>query len=219
MATGDQDDVRARIKALLPYRWFPDTTPVLDALLSGFAWGLAQIYALVQYAKLQTRIGTATDGFLDLIAYDYFGTSLQRRQQELDDPFRSRILATLLRPKATRPGMIAALTTLTGRAPIVFEPFRPDDTGGWGIACGWSTGGAWGAINLPAQAFIKAFRPAGSGIPNVAGWGSSYGAWGGGYSAWASLKQVVGAVTDQNIMDTINETAAAGTTMWVQILS
>jgi hypothetical protein len=74
--TGDQTDILGRIKALLPFRWFPDTTPVLDALLSGIAWSLALIYSLIQYAKNQTRIATASDGFLDLISYDFFGINL-----------------------------------------------------------------------------------------------------------------------------------------------
>ena len=92
MAAGDQTDILGRIKALLPFRWFPDITPVLDALLSGVAWALSFIYSLIQYAKLQTRIATASDGFLDLIAFDFFGTSLLRRQQETDVSFRGRIL-------------------------------------------------------------------------------------------------------------------------------
>src|ERR1700722_7829173 len=131
MATGDQNDMLARIKALLPNGWFRGLTPVLDALLSGYAWSLSFIYQLIQYAQLQTRIATATDGFLDLISFDFFGNTLLRRQQEQDNPFRARILATLLREKATRKGMNDALVNLTGRTPIIFEPSRPADTGGW----------------------------------------------------------------------------------------
>jgi hypothetical protein len=216
---GDQANILARIKALLPFRWFPDSTPVLDALLSGPAWALAQIYALIQYAKLQTRIATATDGFLDLISYDFFGTSLLRRLQETDSAFRTRILATLFRPKATRQGMIDALVNLTGRTPVIFEPARPLDTGGYGVACGYGVAGGWGSLQYPAQAFITAFRPAGSGIPNVAGYGSSYGSYGGGFSMWASLAQITGAVTDADIMATIDATKAAGTRMWVRLQS
>src|SRR5580658_3900532 len=110
MAAGDSNDCLTRIKSLLPYRWFPDSTPILDALLSGPAWALSFIYSLIQYAQSQTRIATATDGFLDLISYDFFGSNLPRNQQEFDASFRARILATLLRPKATRPAMISMLT-------------------------------------------------------------------------------------------------------------
>src|SRR5690242_14267395 len=132
--TGDANDMLARIKALLPTRWFNENSPVLNAVLSGLAYGLSLIYSLVTYAQLQTRIATATDAFLDLISFDFFGSSLPRRKQEADAPFRVRIIATLLRAKGTRPGMIAALETLTGRTPIIFEPARPADTGAYGAA-------------------------------------------------------------------------------------
>src|SRR4051794_13359328 len=103
MATGDANDMLARIKALLPAGWFKGDTPVLDAVLSAAAYGLSFIYSQIAYAKLQTRIGTATDGFLDLISFDFFGGSLPRRKQEVDASFRARIIATLLRAKGTRP--------------------------------------------------------------------------------------------------------------------
>jgi hypothetical protein len=219
--TGDQDDMLARIKSLLPRGWFVGDTPVLDALLSGFAWSLSLIYSLIQYARLQTRIGTATDGFLDLIAFDFFGITLPRRLQEQDDPFRARILATLLREKVTRNGMIAALVNLTGIAPIIFEPGRPADTGAYGVSTsGYGMAGGYGSLQLTAQAFIKAFRPAGSGIPFVAGYGASSGGYGTpSRAAWSSLSQIQGFVTDTDIFSTIAKTKAEGTTMWVQLQS
>jgi hypothetical protein len=216
---GDQSNILGRLKALLPFRWFPDSTPVLDALLSSAAWALSQVYSLIQYAKLQTRIATATDGFLDLISFDFFGNNLLRNLGELDAAFRTRILATLLRPKATRPGMIAVLTALTGRAPIIFEPARPLDTGAYGASiCGYGAAGGYGSLQLRAQAFIIAYRPAASGIPYVAGYGSAPS----GYSTpsraeWCSLSQIQGAVTDSAIFATVNATKAAGSEMWVQL--
>jgi hypothetical protein len=219
MAAGDQADCLNRLKSLLPQGWFPDSTPVLDALLSGFAWALSLVYSLIQYAQLQTRIATATDGFLDLISFDFFGNNLTRNQQELDAAFRTRILATLLRPKATRPGMIAVLTALTGRAPIIFEPARPLDTGAYGASiCGYGVAGGYGSLQLRAQAFIVAFRPSSSGIPYVAGYGSPSGGYGTPSRAeWASLSEVEGAVTDSDLFATVNSTKAAGTEMWVQL--
>jgi hypothetical protein len=219
MATGDANDCLTRIKSLLPNRWFPDSTPVLDALLAGAAWALSLIYSLVQYAQIQTRIATATDGFLDLISFDFFGNNLPRNQQELDAPFRARILATLLRPKATRPGMISVLTALTGRAPIIFEPARPLDTGAYGASiCGYGVAGGYGSLLLRAQAFIVAFRASSSGIPFVAGYGSSSG----GYSTasraeWCSLSQIQGAVTDSDIFATVASTEAAGVQCWTRL--
>jgi hypothetical protein len=217
--TGDADEMLTRLKALLPRGWFGDSTPVLDALLSGFAYTLSFVYSLIQFAKNQTRIRTATDGFLDLISFDFFGSNLPRRTQEQDSPFRARILATLFREKVTRNGMIVALVALTGRTPIIFEPARPADTGGWGIGWGWDTAGGWGALDLRAQVFITAFRASGSGIPNAAGWDASYGCWGGGYSEWCDLGQVQGFVTDNDILAAIAATKAEGVTAWTKLQS
>jgi hypothetical protein len=219
MATGDATDMLTRLKALLPKGWFPDTAPVRDALLSGFAWTLSLIYSLIQYAQLQTRIATATGGFLDLISYDFFGNNLPRNSQEMDAPFRSRIIATLFRPKATRPGMIAVITALTGRAPIIFEPARPLDTGAYGASiCGYNVAGGYGSLMLRTQFFMTAFRPASSGIPFIAGYGSPSA----GYSIpsrgeYASLQDIRGAVTDLDIYATIAATKAEGTTAWVNL--
>jgi hypothetical protein len=222
MSVGTQADILARIKSLLPFRWFPDSTPVLDALLSGPAWALAQIYALIQYARLQTRIATATDGFLDLISFDFFGNTLLRRQQEQDNPFRARILATLLREKATRKGMNDALVNLTGRAPIIFEPSRPADTGGWNRPDrGWSQSvGGWGSQKWRAQVFITAFRPTGAGIPNIVGWNGAGAGWSRpGQNKWSSRTQIIGAVTDADIFALIDQVKPAGVTAWVRIQS
>jgi hypothetical protein len=78
--------------------------------------------------------------------------------------------------------------------------------------------GGYGSLVLPAQFFMTAFRPAGSGIPNVAGYGSPSS----GYNTpsrgeWASLSQVQGAVTDSDIYETIAATVAEGVTAWTQL--
>ena len=184
---------------MLPNGWFGSATPVLDAVLSGIAAALAGVYTLAAYARLQTRISTATDGFLDLISQDFFGGTLPRRMRESDAAFRARILAELLAEKGTRRGMIRALTALTGRAPIIFEPARPADTGGYNVGgCGYGVAGGYGSTRLPTQAFVIAYRPLGQGIPNLGGYGSSpwAGTASGGQLAYASLSQVQGAVTD-----------------------
>lgn len=220
MATGDSDDMLVRLKALLPRGWFGDSTPVLDALGSGFAWGLSFIYGLIQYAQLQTRIATATDGFLDLISFDFFGNNLLRRSTETDDTFRARIQASLFKKKATRQAMIDMLTALTGRAPIIFEPARVLDAGGYdtGILA-YDVAGGYGDLNLPAQAFITAFRPPGSGIPLIAGYDTGGGGYDVGRMASISLDEVQGAVTDTDIMSAIDATKAKGTIMWVNLQS
>ena len=54
-------DLAARLRSLLPARWFPDTTPVLDGLLAGLSAGWGRILAIIEYAAQQTRIATASD--------------------------------------------------------------------------------------------------------------------------------------------------------------
>lgn len=221
MATGDAQDFTRRVKALLPGGWFRDNTPVLDALLAGASAALSGSYALIDYARRQTRIRTATEGFLDLIGFDYFGGKLPRRPQETDEGYRARILAALLPEKATRRGLVRTLTALTGRAPKVFEPARPGDTGGYRVGgVGYGAGGAYGALNSNFQAFVVAYRPVGQGIPYLGGYGSPVGGYGAGSQlSYASIAQVAGAVTDSDIYAAIDAVRAEGTIVWTQIQS
>jgi hypothetical protein len=258
---GDQADVLNRLKSVLP-PWFGTNTPVLDAALSGFAYVASGVYSLVQYAILQARIKTATDGWLDLIARDFFALTFQRRALEPDPAYRARIVAEIVRPRVTRIAVSNAVADLTGIAPVIFEPARCMDTGTFGstpptfvfgtilppapgltsdsiiitvdssvIKCdagAHSTGfaglGAWGSLHYPDQFFIKAFRPPGEGIPNVAGFGSyANPTAGGGYSfesgfmELVTFSSVVGPVTDADIYSTIARNIAAGITAWTHI--
>jgi hypothetical protein len=215
--TGDASDMLARLKSLLPLRWFPDATPVLDALLAGLSDGWAWLHSMLGYAKLQTRIATATDTFLDLVAQDCFGGALPRRLGEDDTTFRARIRRELLRDRATRAAMVAVLTDLTGRAPIIFEPARPADTGAWGIALGYGAAGGWGSLMLPFQSFVTAFRPLGSGVPLIAGWGSPAGGYGAGAAAYASIAMVQSQVSDAEINAAIARTTPVAATAWTRI--
>jgi hypothetical protein len=220
--TGDAADMIARLLALLPLRWFADAAPVLAALLAGLADGWAWLYAMLTYARSQTRIATATDSFLDLIAQDFFAAALARRFGESDGAFRARIQAELLRPRATRAAVIGELVNLTGRTPVVFEPARPADTGGYGTALGYGVAGGWGSLKLPFQVFVTAYRPLGSGVPLVGGWGhatTAYGAggWGVGAMDYASLAQVESQVTDAAINAAIAGTVPVAVTAWTRI--
>lgn len=120
-----------RLKALLP-PWFGDSNPVLDAMIWGMAQALAWVFSLYLYAQLQTRIKSASDGWLDMIAFDFFGTSLPRGNGMSDASYRNRILINLVRERGTRYAITKVLTDLTGRAPLIFEPRRPADTGAYG---------------------------------------------------------------------------------------
>jgi hypothetical protein len=219
MTIGDQTDCFNRLKAVLPNGWFKEPTPVLDALLQGFAWALSLVYGLIAYTRLQTRINTATDVFLDLISGDFFGSALPRKTAEMDAPFRTRILANLLRERATRNGLINALVLLTGRTPRVFEPARPLDTGAYNTnICGYGVAGGYGSLALPSQAFVIAYRPSGSGIPNIAGYGSPEGAYNTpSQTEYASLSMVVGNVTDADIYAAIDAAKPVGSIIWTQL--
>lgn len=221
MATGDLSDFRSRIKATLP-RWFADSSPILDALLSGLAQAWVFIYSLYLYTQLQTRIKTATDGWLDLIAGDFFGTRIIRKPNQTDASFRSLIIANLFRERATRAALIQVLTELTGRVPIVIEPQQPGDCGAYGVpTSGYGVAGYYGSQLLPSQCFLIAFRPASSGIPNIAGYGDPPAAYttpsqGGMY---ASLAMIQGQVTDADIYAAIDSVKPVGTAIWTTIQS
>ncbi|MGZ5029017.1 MAG: phage head spike fiber domain-containing protein [Methylobacter sp.] len=131
--TGDQSDISKRIKALIP-PWLGDVTPYLDSLIQGMAYTGSFVYSLIAYAKLQTRIKTATDGWLDMISADFFGSALPRQANQSDTSFRNRIIINLFRERATRAGIVKVLQDLTGRTPVIFEPLRPLDTGAYGAA-------------------------------------------------------------------------------------
>ena len=122
---GDQQDILARLRSVLPTRWFPDDAPVLAALLIGLASGWSWAYQQLRYVKAQTRIATATEIWLDIIALDFFGNRLVRRIPQSDDAFRSRIQRELFRERGTRDAIVSVLRDLTGRAPVVFEPAPP----------------------------------------------------------------------------------------------
>jgi hypothetical protein len=130
MATGDVDDLISRIRANLP-PWFPNQgqAPVLDAILAGIATLLANVYALISFAGLQTRIKSASGAFLDLIAWDYFGGRFTRLPGESDQAFLARLLPELIRARVTREAIQAALEAVTGYPVRIIEPAVMTDNG------------------------------------------------------------------------------------------
>lgn len=216
MATGSQSDIFARIKGILPYGWFGDSTPVLDALITGISTGLAFIYSLIAYTKLQCRIATATDYYLDLTAQDFFGSSLTRNPNESDTAFRARIQSNLLIQKATRQGMISTLTALTGNAPEIFEPWNTHDA----FCLGYSGlgSGQMGSNLMPYQAMVIAYLPSGNGFPYMAGLATDYAGLGQGYMGMGDTSLLTQAtVTDTAIYAAVDACKVAGTEIWVNI--
>lgn len=217
MAVGDQSDMLARIKAVLPRTWFPDTTPVLDALLSGLGATWSWLYGFLQYVSAQTRIKTASDVFLDIIGKDFFGNALQRKQGEPDSAYRARIFRNLLSPKATRAALANILTEMTGREPIIFEPARPADTGSYkGPAFAYGQAGGWGSLALPNQFFLTVFRPYGNGVANVAGYGG-VGGYGVGPAEYVDFTMISSEITDEEIIAAVVNALPAASIAWMRI--
>ena len=176
---GSVADMVSRLRAVMPVSWFPITapdaavsaTPILDALLSGVGQAWSFCYALTVFVRQQTRITTATGGFLEMICADLFGSVLKRGVGEVDAAFRSRIQANLLLPRATRSALAQTLSTLLSRAPSIFEPWRAADTGGYGGSLSAAAGGgggygtpalALGSLSMPFQYLIAMPGTAGS---------------------------------------------------------
>jgi len=193
MATGDTDDIVARLKSTLPL-WFTDSTPVLDAILYGWATTWAFVYSLFAYAKKQSRILTASDGWLDMIAGDFFGLGLQRKSFQTDQSYRAAIQANILRERATRAGLIKLCTDVTGRTPIVFEPRRPGDNGAYSQPVGFYGMARYASLTtLPYECFVKAYRP----LPGTPQYG----------------------ISDADIYAAIDSVRPNNVTIWVQLLN
>lgn len=217
---GDSADFLTRLRAVLPTRWFSDASPVLNGVLAGLADTWQRIYYLYNYALMQTRVATASDFWLDRISTDFFGPRLPRRSGEADAAFRIRILRELRRERGTRMALCSALTDLTGRAPGIFEPARPGDTGGYSIGgVGYCVGGGYGSLQMPYQCFVTAYRPSASGIAYAAGYNIATGGYGAGAVQYASLTMLTGQVTDADIMAVVAGVLPVATTAWVRISS
>lgn len=225
MATGDQNNMQARLKAVLPSAWFKNQTPVKDALLAAPAWMFSKSYALLGYVRQQGRVATASDVFLDIAARDYTGIRVTRRLQETDESLRARLLSALLPSAATRLAMLTQLTALTGTTPEIFEPTQPADTGAYGYGgLGYNAAGGYGSVSLPFQAFIRLKRPVSQGVPYWAGYNGNSsqpayapGGYGIGLLAYSDLAQAFDGVTDAEIYQTIANVQAVGSTVWAQI--
>lgn len=236
---GDQADLFKRIKGVIP-PWFSGVDPYLDSLIQGLAYTGSFVYSLYAYAKLQTRIKSATDGWLDMISADFFGSALPRKDNQSDTSFRNRIIVNLFRERATRNGIVRVLQDLTGRTPKIFEPLNIADTGAYSApSSGYGLAGGYGSLLLAFQGFVTAFRPIGTGVPNVAGYGARLAGTGypfgggfipepatpapGGYGAgqieYASLSMMLQVVTDAEIYDAIDSVHPEGTIVWTNIQS
>lgn len=225
--TGDQADIQARLRSLLPSNWFPNgPLPILDSVLAGCAAALSYAYGFLNFAKQQMRLATSSGGFLDLYAYDFFGFGLLRRTGEGDASYIARISANLFAPKVTRQAMVDALTELTGKTPTIFEPWNPIDTGGFfnpanptsGTGLGYGAAGGYGSRLMPAQCFITVYAPTTGSAAVLSGYGGILGGYGVGRMGYISSAQSTGSIVNAEIYKTINATKAAGVICWTQVV-
>lgn len=219
MATGDNNDIIARVKLVLPRRWFSFVAPIRDAVLGGLADSTAWCYSLIVYAQLQTRLATATGPWLDIWSMDFLYRFLPRKGMT-DDAFRAVIQATILQERVTRSGMTSMITRLTGAPPSLIEPWNTGDCGAYGVgAIGYGRVGYWGSINLPNQFFMKVNR-AGigpTGVPTVAGYKGYTGGYGVGAIEWGGVDVPEIGITDDIIRQLILMTKPSGSIVWLQI--
>lgn len=163
--TGSAADMLARLKAVLPARWFPDNTPVLDALLGGLASTAATLHGMIGYVRTQTRVASVSDNFLDLATMDYCANRVSRRALESDASLRPRLLREMIRERGTNAALVAAIQDVTGRTPAIFEPMAPGNTGGYGVACGYGAVGGYASLTMPFQCLVTAYRPFAANAP------------------------------------------------------
>jgi hypothetical protein len=214
---GDVADMVGRIKQMLPARWFSDDAPNLNALLSGMGQAWAGVYALLRQMQAQTRVATANGIFLDIASQDYLGPGLPRRAGEADTAFSTRLRLNLLAPRATRAGLVDAVTNLTGRSPVVFEPLNATDTGGYNVNTGYGMAGGYGSMSMPYQFLLTVYRP--NDLPaNHAG---GYGVGPGGYDVapmfYASAAELAGNVSDEEIYASVASVVPTSSIAWTRI--
>lgn len=216
MATGDQADIYSRLRQALPPWFSGDQNPTLDAVLYGIAYALAFVYDLIAFTRLQTRIATATEGWLDMIAADFFGDKLPRGQGQNDVSYRAAIIARLFREAGTRKAIHDVLLQITGIEPRIIEPTRPADTGAYSLLGGYGLSGAYGSLVLPYQAFVTAYRPPTQGVPYVAGYNIPAGGYGVGEIEWAPAANIH-SVKDADIYAAVDAVKPLGTIVWMNI--
>lgn len=226
-------DFESRIKSLLPPSWFSDSDEsVLNITVAGMSYGLLWIYILYLYVIQQARIQTANGVWLDRIAYDFFGPNLPRLSGESDSAYSARIRAAIVAQKQTRAAIINSLEFLTGWTPSIIELWNPGDVGNYGLTTvandgiagiatqGYGQAGMYGSLKFPNQFLVKAFRPAGEGVPNIAGYGNPQSAYGvQGVGEYCDIDQIVARVLDSDIYANVANMVGAGNTAWTAILT
>lgn len=152
-----------RIAAVFPNGWAGlDATHEgqFSSLLLSMGTELGEIYSILQYVLLATRLLTETAPELDLAGEDFFDSFLSRQPGQSDADYAQTIIANLFKSAATRPAIAAGLLALTGVTPRMLEPWSIFDTGQWTHTTYWDHDdvvfpGRWGAPELRYQGFVE----------------------------------------------------------------
>ncbi len=215
--TGDTSDMVSRLKLVLPAGWFANSTPFLDALLTGLSSAWSSLYTLLNNIKSQTRIASASGIFLDIASQDYFGKALLRRVGEADSAYSARIRTNLLRTRATRESLVETLNNLTGKEPVIFEPLNAQDTGGYNINAGYNVAGGYGSYNLPYQFFVTTYQPDNNPISQAGGYNLGPGGYGQAPMFYAQKSEFSGTVSDADIYAAIAAVLPTSAIAWTRI--
>lgn len=222
MATGDADDILARLQRVIP-PWFGTEAeaPVWTAFLAGAASALAGIYSFFGFAKAQTRVATATGGFLELAAGDVAGDGLPRFAGELDSAYSRRIRLEPLRDRCTVTAIKKAVFDITGIEPDVFEGFDLFNNGALGApSLALGSAGRWSSAGLPRCVFVAVTMHNNYGIPNRGGFDDGVGGLGVGNFSWADNSEIVGSgATQLDVIDAVERVRAAGTKVFVRFVT
>lgn len=212
MAKGDQTDIFSRLQSLLPGGWFTDSSVFLSGLLAAGARTLSWCHTLYLYARRQTRIATASDGWLDMAAFDFLGNRVKRVGGVPDDVFRQQIMMSLFREQGTRQAIVTILEEITGNTPEVFEPQCPGDTGVYGgPGLGYGMAGGYGSRLMPYQAFVVAYTKKRADTASVAGNGSA------SRGEYVPRERQTGEATDAQIYAAVAAAKMEGTVVWVRV--
>lgn len=131
MAVGDAEDMRRRLRSLVPGGWFADVASIRRAVFGGLSDALSWAYGLLQGVKAGTRRAGTTGWLLDVDAWGFFQESFRRRRNQGDDAFRKAYTDEIFRDRATRPAIVKALSDLTGVKPKVVELWSAGDCGAY----------------------------------------------------------------------------------------
>ncbi len=203
--------IGARILRLLPPSWFSGRLHA--ALAAGAGNALTMARDAISEARRQARIATASGAWLDIIAHDFFGHALRRRQMP-DDALRAAIIARFGRERSTLRGLAAAVGDAGASVIRIIEPGVPSLSTSYG-AGGHAYGvGLYGSTVSPMQVFLQVRR--GGEQPESWAWGYGSGGYGDGHMTYAPVG-AGGASSDADIYAEVAAAKAAGVVAWVNI--